>query len=58
MKTHYKIWGNPLKSYIELSVCFSRWLIGFGWGHYHYTTPVLYIYFNLGPIILLFSHEK
>ena len=56
MIKYAKIWGNPLKSFIEISIDFSRWLIGFGWGYYNYSTPTFYIHFNLGPIVFLFSY--
>lgn len=31
MNNHYKLFGNPTKTNIEISLDLSRWLIGFGW---------------------------
>jgi len=58
MKTHHKIFGNPLKTYIEISIDFTRWLIGFGWAKLTYSIVPSYVHFNLGPFALIIGWRK
>lgn len=43
-----KVFGSPLKKFIEISLDLTRWLIGFGWG-------LGMIHFNLGPFVIIFG---
>lgn len=54
MKTHYKLLGNPTKTFIEFNLDFSRWLIGFGWSVLAYR----YFHFNLGPFAIIIGWPK
>lgn len=55
IKNHWKLYGEVGKNNLEVSLDFSRWLIGFGWISY---LPPRYkktkaIHFNLGPLAVI-----
>lgn len=53
--SRYKIIGNiNNKSYIELNIDLTRWLIGFGW----YVSFIGYFHINIGPLVILFCWRK
>jgi hypothetical protein len=59
MKTYHKIWGNPLEKYVEITIDFAAWLIGFGWGNYNYSeVSFCHLHFNFGPIIFSIGWHK
>ena len=46
MKTYHKIIGNMFEKWIEVTINFSHWMIGFGWVKHC-------VYFNFGPLAVI-----